>query len=113
MLYSRHMTWLTHPTSTPTSPSSPCATCAPCPATPPTTPPRGLEAVVAAARADLRALQSGGVDAVMFSNEASLPYLIKVEPVTSACMAAVIAELRPEIDRPYGVNVLWDAKGIN
>ncbi|MYD10598.1 MAG: BtpA/SgcQ family protein [Chloroflexi bacterium] len=68
----------------------------------------GLEAVVAAARADLRALHAGGVDAVMFSNEASLPYLTKVEPITVACMARVIAELRAEIDRPYGVNVLWD-----
>ncbi len=68
----------------------------------------GLEAVVSAARADLRALQEGGVDAVMFSNEASLPYLTKVEPITVACMARVIAELRPEIDRPYGINVLWD-----
>ena len=25
-------------------------------------------------------------------------------------MARVIAELRPDIDRPYGVNVLWDPK---
>ena len=70
----------------------------------------GLEAVIDAARADLHALQSGGVDAIMFSNEASLPYLTQVEPITSACMARVIAELRPDIDRPYGVNVLWDPK---
>ena len=70
----------------------------------------GLEAIIQAARADLRALQTGGVDAIMFSNEASLPYLTQVEPITSACMARVIAELRPDIDRPYGVNVLWDPK---
>ena len=68
----------------------------------------GLEAVIASARADLHALQEGGVDAIMFSNEASLPYLTQVEPITSVCMARVIAELRPDIDRPYGVNVLWD-----
>jgi membrane complex biogenesis BtpA family protein len=65
--------------------------------------------IVEQARADLRALQNGGVDAVMFSNEASLPYLTKVEPVTTACMARIVAELRPEIRVPYGVNVLWDA----
>ncbi len=70
----------------------------------------GLDAIIKAARADLLALQAGGVDAVMFSNEASLPYLTQVEPITSACMAAVIAALKPEIDRPYGVNVLWDPK---
>ena len=68
----------------------------------------GLPAVVDAARADLHALQNGGVDAVMFSNEFSLPYLTKVETVTVASMARIIAELRPEIRVPFGVNVLWD-----
>jgi len=46
------------------------------------------------------------VDAVMFSNERSLPYLTKVEPVTTAAMARVIAELYDEISIPFGVNVL-------
>lgn len=69
---------------------------------------RGMEWIVESARADLRALQAGGVDAIMFSNEASLPYLLKVEPITVACMARVIAELRPEITVPFGCNVLWD-----
>jgi membrane complex biogenesis BtpA family protein len=71
-------------------------------------PQAGMDAVIEAARADLRALQDGGVDAVMFSNEASLPYLTKVEPITLACMARVIAELRGDIRVPFGVNVLWD-----
>jgi membrane complex biogenesis BtpA family protein len=70
---------------------------------------KGMDWIVEQARADLLALQSGGVDAVMFSNEASLPYLTKVETITTACMARIIAELRPEIRVPYGVNVLWDA----
>src|SRR4029079_19671256 len=69
---------------------------------------KGMDWIVESARADLRALQAGGVDAVMFSNEASLPYLTKVEPITVACMARVIAELCPEINIPFGVNVLWD-----
>ena len=34
---------------------------------------KGMSWIVESARADLRALQEGGVDAVMFSNEASLP----------------------------------------
>lgn len=70
---------------------------------------KGMDWIVEQARLDLRALQSGGVDAVMFSNEASLPYLTTVEPITTACMARIITELRPEIRVPYGVNVLWDA----
>ena len=69
---------------------------------------KGMAWVVEQARADLLAVQEGGVDAVMFSNERSLPYLTKVEPVTTAAMARVIAELYDEISIPFGVNVLWD-----
>lgn len=68
----------------------------------------GMKKVLDCARKDLHALQDGGVDAVMFSNEFSLPYLTKVEPVTIAAMANVIGELKNEITVPYGVNCLWD-----
>lgn len=68
----------------------------------------GIGYIVEKARADLLALQNGGVDAVMFSNEASLPYLTKVEPITIAVMARGIAEMFGDIKVPYGVNVLWD-----
>lgn len=71
-------------------------------------PAKGMPWVVEQARADLRALQEGGVDAVMFSNERSLPYLTKVDQITTISMARVIAELFREITVPYGVNVLWD-----
>jgi len=71
-------------------------------------PDKGLDFAVERARADLKALQEGGVDAVMFSNEASLPYLTQVDTVTVACMARVIAELFGDIRVPFGVNVLWD-----
>ena len=70
----------------------------------------GMEAVVEAARKDLTALQNGGVDAVMFSNEFSLPYLTSVEPVTIAAMARIIGELKQEIRVPFGVNALWDGR---
>jgi hypothetical protein len=70
----------------------------------------GMEGVVKAARQDLRALQEGGVDAIMFSNEFSRPYLTEVATVTVAAMARTIGELLPEIGVPFGVDVLWDAK---
>lgn len=70
----------------------------------------GMKKVVEAARHDLLALQEGGVDAVMFSNEFSLPYLTDVHTVTVAAMARVIGELMDDIEVPYGVNVLWDPK---
>ena len=72
--------------------------------------PGGVEKVIELARKDLHALQAGGVDAVMFSNESSLPYLTKVDAITTATMARVIGELKAEIDVVYGVNVLWDPK---
>lgn len=68
----------------------------------------GMEKVIDRARQEFLDLQAGGVDAVMFSNEFSLPYLRKCEPVTAAAMARVIGELMPEIKIPFGVNVLWD-----
>lgn len=70
----------------------------------------GMEKVIAWAAKDLQALQNGGVDAVMFSNEFSLPYLTQVPTVTVACMARVIGELMGEIRVPFGVDVLWDPK---
>lgn len=70
----------------------------------------GIDRVIELARKDLLALHQGGVDAVMFSNEFSLPYLTEVEPITYTTMARIIGELRPDIQIPYGVNVLWDPK---
>lgn len=68
----------------------------------------GMAKVLRMATEDLTHLQDGGVDAVMFSNEFSLPYLTKVKPETTAAMARVIGELMPRIKVPFGVNVLWD-----
>lgn len=68
----------------------------------------GMAGVVKRAGRELQALQAGGVDAVMFSNEFSLPYLTKTEPITSMAMARVIGELSSDIQVPFGVNVLWD-----
>ncbi len=69
---------------------------------------QGMQDVIRWARKDLQALQNGGVDAIMFSNEFSIPYLTKVHPVTVASLARVIGELLSEIRVPFGVNVLWD-----
>ncbi|MGE5581715.1 MAG: BtpA/SgcQ family protein [Bacillota bacterium] len=70
----------------------------------------GMKEVVKKARLDFLALQEGGIDAVMFSNEFSLPYLTKVPTETVAAMARIIGELIPEIKVPFGVNVLWDPR---
>lgn len=71
---------------------------------------RGMDGVVQHAYEDLTALQEGGVDAVMFSNEFSMPYLTSVQPVTVAAMARIIGQLMPGIKVPFGVNALWDGE---
>lgn len=70
----------------------------------------GMEKVIEHAKQDFLALQEGGVDAVMFSNEFSLPYLTDVKTETVAAMARIIGELKHLIKIPFGVNVLWDPK---
>ncbi len=70
----------------------------------------GMSQVVKAAEKDLLALQEGGVDAVLFSNEFSLPYQTKVDAVIVGAMARVIAELKSDIEVPFGVHVISDAE---
>lgn len=53
----------------------------------------GMKNVLEKCRHDVLALQEGGVDAIMFSNEFSLPYLTKVRTETVASMASVIGHL--------------------
>ena len=64
--------------------------------------------LVAAARADLMALQDAGFDAVMFGNENDRPYEFQVDVASTATMAALIGALKSDISVPFGVNVLWD-----
>lgn len=78
------------------------------PGTPLYDPEGGVEALIDGARADLKALQDAGFDAVMFGNENDRPYEFKVDTAATATMAYVIGRLRDEIAVPFGVNVLWD-----
>jgi uncharacterized protein len=68
----------------------------------------GMRALIDGAMADLEALQAGGVDAVMFGNENDRPYSLKAPIASIAAMSAVVTAVKPAIDRPFGVNYLWD-----
>ena len=68
----------------------------------------GMQKVIDRARADLHALQNGGIDGILFCNEYSIPYTDNVRPVTIACMARIIGELKSEIKVPFGVDVAAD-----
>ncbi len=67
-----------------------------------------MEQAAAHARQDLLALQEGGVDGVLISNEFSLPYERKMDFVTPASMARIIGELMSDIRIPYGVDCISD-----
>ena len=59
-----------------------------------------LEDVAAQAGQDLRALQDGGVDGVLFSNEFSMPYQQKTDIAAVSAMAYIIGRLKKEIKLP-------------
>ncbi len=67
-----------------------------------------MDEVMNRAREDLQALQNGGVDAVLITNEFSLPYQVKVDGVIIAAMARITAELRNDLTVPFGVHVISD-----
>lgn len=69
---------------------------------------RGIDGLIADARADIDALQAAGVDAVMFGNEHDRPYELDVDVAATATMAYVIGRVRDQLTIPFGVNVLWD-----
>jgi membrane complex biogenesis BtpA family protein len=66
-----------------------------------------VDELVSHVRTDLDHLIAGGVDGVMFCNEDDRPYTLHAGPEIAASMAAVIGELKP-LDRPFGVDILWD-----
>lgn len=68
----------------------------------------GMDAVVRRARADLEALQNGGVDGVLFTNEFSMPYEKHVSSVTMAAMGMVIGALKSSIRVPFGAEAIFD-----
>ena len=69
-----------------------------------------VEVVVQHALEDLRALQNGGVDGILISNEFSLPYQRHMNFVTPAAMAYVVGRLKDEIRVPFGVDCISDGE---
>ena len=57
---------------------------------------------------DLEALQSNGIDAIMFGNEGDRPYTLKANNAALSTMAYIIGLVKKDIKIPFGVNYLWD-----
>ena len=69
---------------------------------------QSLDELAELVRTDVGHLLDGGVDGILFCNEDDRPYSLHVGPEIPATMAAVIADVKPT-DRPFGVDILWDA----
>ncbi len=62
--------------------------------------------VIESALRDARALEDGGVDAVIIENYGDKPFLKEVGKEVVACMTAIALEVKREISLPIGINVL-------
>ncbi len=85
-----------------------CVHLLPLPGTPNADDKGGMDRIVTRAREDARRLIEGGIDALLFVNEADVPYQTQVGPEVVAAMTACICHLRSDLTVPYGANILLD-----
>ena len=79
----------------------------PLPGSPRWTPDRSVDATLANAAADARALEAGGADAIMVENFFDAPFAKDaVPPHTVAAMTRAVEAVRAAVTIPVGVNVL-------
>lgn len=67
-----------------------------------------IDKVLEMALKDAVALEKGGVDGLLFSNESDHPFLFSVGPETVATMTYIITKVMENVNLPFGVDVLWD-----
>jgi len=67
-----------------------------------------LPTIIEGVKKDIKALQDGGIDGLLFCNESDLPYTTHVNSEVGAWLAFLIGAVHSSIKTPYGVNLLWD-----
>lgn len=68
----------------------------------------GIDRVLQAALADLKAFEEGDVDGVMVENNYDIPHKIFVNPETVVCMTYLASEIIKKTKLPVGISVLWN-----
>ncbi len=68
----------------------------------------GMRAVVARAHAEAEALADAGFHALLYCNEADMPWQTRLEAETVAAMTVVVSEVQAKIALPFGINMLID-----
>lgn len=69
----------------------------------------GMRAIIARARDEARLLAEQGADALLFANEADVPYAQRLSPETVAAFAEAVGEAARDLSLHFGVNALLDA----
>jgi membrane complex biogenesis BtpA family protein len=69
---------------------------------------QGVDYILRRIKDDVKNLQDGGVDYIMFCNENDRPYRLKADYTSVAVMGRTIGEISREIKVPFGVDILWD-----
>lgn len=67
-----------------------------------------IKKIIENAKDNIIALQDGGVDAIIFSNEYSMPYTQKVKGTTIAVFTSVINQVKSIISVPFGIDCMYD-----
>lgn len=68
----------------------------------------GLTALIKKARADLTALQTGGVSAIMFENMYDQPHTERLDKRRVQEFAAIMCVVRSAVRVPFGLSLLWN-----
>ncbi|UCF92680.1 MAG: BtpA/SgcQ family protein [Desulfobacterales bacterium] len=68
----------------------------------------GMKKIIAQARQEARILEDAGFHALLYTNEADMPYQTGVSAEVVAAMSTIIAETQHEVSLPHGVNILID-----
>jgi membrane complex biogenesis BtpA family protein len=68
----------------------------------------GMRRIVEQARSEAATLADAGFHALLYCNEADMPWQTRLEAETVAAMTAVVAEVQAKIDLPFGINMLID-----
>jgi hypothetical protein len=68
----------------------------------------GMRRIVEHARVEADTLAEAGFHALLYCNEADMPWATRLDSETVSAMTAVVGEVQAKIDLPFGINMLID-----
>jgi len=68
----------------------------------------GMRRIVEQARVEAEVLAEAGFHALLYCNEADMPWQTRLEAETVAAMTAIVSEVQAKVRLPFGINMLID-----